>query len=203
MAYIDDPESRPVRDDLTVCREIRNLLAHNADGRGHPVVEPSEGMLESIRGIIEYIKQPPLAMAFATPAERLLCARMADSALNLMKAMHKRGFSHAPILSGERMTGVFSVGTIFTYMLAHPGVGVREGDPVSLFDQLLPLDAHEPERFRFIDRHATYADVKLFFEDRRERNARLAALFVTETGRGDEEVLGMVTPWDVLGRRGG
>ncbi|MDR0397441.1 MAG: hypothetical protein LBH66_09095 [Oscillospiraceae bacterium] len=201
-AYLEDPESRPVRDDLEVCREIRNLLAHNADKDGVPVVEPSEGILDALERITRYVQDPPPAMAFATEAENLLCARPAESALNLMRAMNKRGFSHAPVLNGERMTGVFSVGTVFAYTLKRPGVGIREDTPVSAFAELLPPDAHDPERFLFIDRRATYADVKQAFETKRERNSRLAALFVTETGSMDEALLGMITPWDVLGRRG-
>ncbi|MDR1263079.1 MAG: hypothetical protein LBK46_06275, partial [Oscillospiraceae bacterium] len=95
MAYLDDPESRPVRDDLEVCREIRNLLTHNADSDGMPVIEPSEGILNALKQIIQYVNQPPLATAFATPVENLLCARPAESALNLMRAMTMRGVSHA------------------------------------------------------------------------------------------------------------
>ncbi|MDR2658015.1 MAG: CBS domain-containing protein, partial [Oscillospiraceae bacterium] len=164
MAYLDDPESRPVRDDLEVCREIRNLLTHNADDDGMPVVEPSEGILNALKRIIQYVNQPPLATAFATPAENLLCARPADSALNLMRAMNKRGFSHAPVLDGERMVGVFSVGTVFAHILKNPGAGVYENTPISAFAPLLPPDAHDPERFLFIDVNATYADVKQSFE---------------------------------------
>ncbi|MDR1598775.1 MAG: hypothetical protein LBS11_02705 [Oscillospiraceae bacterium] len=201
VAYLEDPESRPVRDDLEVCREIRNILTHNADSDGMPVVEPSEGIHGALERIIQYVNEPPPAMAFATAAEDLLCARTNESALNLMRAMNKRGFSHAPILSGERMTGVFSVGTVFAYALKQPGVGIFEDTPVSAFAALLPPDAHDPERFLFIDQRATYADVKQAFEARRERNSRLAALFITETGNMAEQLLGMITPWDVLGRR--
>ncbi|GHU69249.1 hypothetical protein FACS1894184_12920 [Clostridia bacterium] len=201
MAYLEDPESRPVRDDLEVCREIRNLLAHNADGDGLPVVEPSEGIVSALERMIQYVNEPPLAMAFATAAENLLCARPSESVLNLMRAMNKRGFSHAPVLDGERMSGVFSIGTVFAYIMKNPGAGIYDDTPVAEFAALLPPDAHDPERFQFIDRYATYADVKQAFEVKRERNSRLAALFVTETGAVGEGLLGMITPWDVLGRR--
>ena len=50
MEYLHDPDSAPCRTDLDLCREIRNILSHNADGAGEPVVEPSESVLELLRG---------------------------------------------------------------------------------------------------------------------------------------------------------
>ena len=46
MEYINDPESEPVRTALNTCREIRNLLTHNADEDGQPLVEPSQSALD-------------------------------------------------------------------------------------------------------------------------------------------------------------
>ena len=41
MDYINDPDSEPVRQRLNLCRELRNLLTHNAGSDGEPVCEPS------------------------------------------------------------------------------------------------------------------------------------------------------------------
>ena len=40
--YINHYESAPVRETLNLCREIRNLMTHNANLGGEPIVEPSE-----------------------------------------------------------------------------------------------------------------------------------------------------------------
>ena len=48
MRYIGDPESEPVRAQLDLCRELRNLLTHNADDEGNPVCEPSKAMLDTL-----------------------------------------------------------------------------------------------------------------------------------------------------------
>jgi len=202
MEYLSDPESRPVRDDLEVAREVRNIIMHNADDEGLPVVEPSSATLAALERAIDYIREPPLALTFSTPSEQLLCAHMNDPVIPLMRAMLKRGFSHAPVVYGETLTGIFSVGTIFSYVAAQPGIAIDEGTRVSQFSELLPFDGHAPEQFRFMDEQATYADVKQAFEERLERNHRLAAVFITDTGEQDRPLLGMITPWDALGRRG-
>jgi hypothetical protein len=78
---------------------------------------------------------------------------------------------------------------------------IDESTRVSLFNELLPIDSHEPEQFRFMDGHATYEDIKQAFEERLGRNHRLAAVFLTDTGDGAHPLLGMITPWDALGKR--
>ena len=40
------------------------------------------------------------------------------------------------------------------------------------------------------------------FERASERDSRLAAVFITENGKLDEPLMGMLTPWDVLGEKG-
>ena len=56
MEYIRDEDSEPVRVDLDLLREIRNILSHNACQDGAAVVEPSDEMLERLERIIAYVQ---------------------------------------------------------------------------------------------------------------------------------------------------
>ena len=47
---------------------------------------------------------------------------------------------------------------------------------------------------------ATYIEVRKRFEQVRGKNKRVAVIFITQDGRQDQPLLGMLTPWDVLGR---
>ncbi|HML49556.1 MAG TPA: hypothetical protein PKE04_22695, partial [Clostridia bacterium] len=121
-------------------------------------------------------------------------------ALPLMRKMQQNGFSHVPVIERQRVCGAFSNSTIFSFFLDHPDQCINGETTVRTFRAYLSFESHSSEQFRFMDEGATYADVKLAFEQRKERNKRLAAIFVTKTGSRDEELLGMITPWDVLGR---
>ncbi|MDR2506124.1 MAG: hypothetical protein LBD16_08495 [Oscillospiraceae bacterium] len=202
MEYLASPESRPVRADLDVAREIRNIIMHNADDNGEPVVEPSRGITDALSRVLDYINSPPLALTFATTASEILYARINDQALPLMRAMRKRGFSHVPIMDGERVNGVFSSQSLMSFISDNPSVVIDANTRLLTFEQYLPIDSHLPEQYRFMAEGATLADVKQAFEDKRERNSRLAAMFITRTGGASEPLLGMITPWDVLGGRG-
>ena len=201
MEYLADPESMPVRDDLNVAREIRNIIMHNTDADGLPVVEPSEAALTSLDIITEYIRKPPLALSFATPTGQMLCAHPNDPALAIMRAMTKRGFSHIPVIENDMLTGVFSTSTLFAFFTKYPDSQIGDQTRIDQFREFLPFSAHEPEQFRFMDEQATYADVKQAFEERQNRNQRLVAVFITDTGEVQRPLLGLITPWDALGKR--
>ncbi|MDL2206028.1 CBS domain-containing protein [Eubacteriales bacterium OttesenSCG-928-N13] len=203
MQYLNDTESLPVREQLDLCREIRNILSHNPDMQGEPVVEPAEALLDSLKQIIEYIKRPPLALDFATRHDQLLWADMGQRVLEVMRAMEKRGFSHVPVLQKGELVGVFSMGTVFSFMTRDMGEkGITPATRVRDFLPWLPIEKHTQEIYAFIDEGATYADVKFEFERIKKGGKRLAALFVTKTGEQTEPLIGMITPWDVLRNRG-
>ena len=123
VRYLGDPESEPVRAQLDLCRELRNLLTHNADAEGNPVCEPSKAMLDTLYQIIDYVESPKPALLYATPGERVLRAHPGDPALEVMRRMDKHGFSHVPVLEKGGISGIFSMRSVFSYVLKHGGDG--------------------------------------------------------------------------------
>lgn len=202
MQYGADAESIPVRDELTLCREVRNILTHSAEIGGETILEPAQGLIDMLHRIIEYAKRPPLALEFATGSEQLLWADLNQRALEIMRAMEKRGFSHVPVLQKGELLGVFSMSTVFNYCIKDEGnVPITTHTRIREFANRLPIDHHSGECYIFMDEKATYADVKTAFERIKMGDKRLAAIFITKTGKSKEPLLGMITPWDVLGKR--
>ena len=198
MEFINSPEGEPWREKMDMCREIRNLMTHTADIGGEAIVTPAEGVVDILREILEYVKKPPMALDYATRADRILKASPMDFALPLMKAMSRRGFSHVPVMRGENMVGVFSVSTVFSSAILG-GAPVDDGTRVKDFEALLPVESHLAEQFAFIGEQATLPAAQAAF-DRRERK-RTAAVFVTRGGGPEGLLLGMITPWDVLRKK--
>lgn len=203
MAFLNDAAGRPYREQLNLCREIRNLLSHRADIGGEPVIEPSEGMVQLLQSICSYVRELPLALSFATPRDKLLHATLNQNLFDVMKQMDKRGFSHVPVFERERLYGVFSTSSLFSHILLSRGDTKLDRDTtLREFANILPVQNHRQERFRFVDRQATYWDVREEFEAPVGSGAkRLVAIFITENGGARDPVLGMITPWDVLGKR--
>ena len=198
MDYLRDEDSEPFRTQLNLCREIRNLLSHNADESGEPVVEPSEAVLASLREILEYVSAPRYAIECGTPQERILCAHPNDPAIEVMHRMSRQGFSHVPVLEKGKLAGVFSVGSLFSYLERQGFDGLDDSIRIGQLKDALDVDSHGPEKYRFMPRDATIQQVRAAFEERPGRNSRLSAVFITEHGDRQEPLLAMLTPWDAL-----
>ncbi len=196
--FCKDEESEPVRDRLQVCRELRNLLTHTPNLQGQPVAQPSGPVLEAMRQVLEFVKQPPLAIEFATKGENIMTANPGEKVLPLMAKMEKRGFSHVPILENGRFCGVFSIGTVFRYLLQTGGEGISPEHTVKDLGRTIALKEHL-ENYRFVSEKATYSQVRGVLRRVAGKNSRVSVVFITRSGKENEKLLGMVTPWDVLG----
>ena len=202
VEFMNSTEGEPYREKLNLCREIRNIMTHNADLDGEPVVMPSDAVVDSLREIVAAIERPPQAGEYATPIEHILTARMEDFALNLMRTMEKNGFSHVPVLRQGLVEGVFSVSTIFSAAIRSEHFTLDEEARVEDFLPLLPPERHLCEQFRFVRADATLPEACRAFETKgRERRKRVAAIFLTEDGTPESRLCGMLTPWDLIAGR--
>lgn len=194
IEYIREADSEPVRVDLDLLREIRNILSHNAGEEGEAVVEPSQEMLDRLDGIIAYVRRPRLAIHYGTPAGRIFSAHRNDRVIHVMRNMQKNGYSHVPVEEHGGVTGVLSIKSVFDF--------VALGGPDSLNDntRIADLGAHIQlnERYLFLPETASLMEVRNAFDRKMERNKRLSAVFITKTGAPEEPLLRMLTPWDVL-----
>lgn len=200
VEFIREEESAPVREKLEVCREIRNLLTHTVGLQGKPVVEPSAPVVEALEEVISYVKRPPLALEYAVRGEKIMTARLDQKALKLMEQMEKTGYSHIPVMQNGSFCGVFSAGTVFRCQLYSGGKSLTPETTLRDLKKYLEPGEH-PENYEFVGKDTSYLTVRRLFERPRGKNRRISVIFITETGRQNERLLGMLTPWDVLGEQ--
>jgi CBS domain-containing protein len=118
-----------------------------------------------------------------------------------MRIMELRGFSHVPVVDGEKMLGVFSKSTVFSFHIRNNMPALQRGMRIREFGNLLDIENHSNEYFEFAPKDALYTDIlELFNTNYKKRQKRLAIVFLTETGNSQEKLLGLITPWDVLGK---
>lgn len=198
MEYLRDDDSMPFRRELDLCREIRNLLSHNADEEGEPLIEPAEAVLEALQKIIDHVSSPKLAVDYGTLRRDILWAHSNDLAIDVMHRMVKNGFSHVPILDRGRIVGVFSAGGLFSYLEKRGLDELGSGTRIAQLKEELGIEKHGAEKYMFMPEDATLYQVRAAFERRSERNSRLSAVFITHSGNSEEPLIAMLTPWDAL-----
>ena len=201
VRFLSEKESKPYREKLNMCREIRNFLSHHSELDGEPLVEPSEGIVRFLQEVTDYLQRPPLALSYATQFADILKASPKNKVITVMMKMQKSGFSDVPVLDGGVMIGIFSIGTFFSYALKNNLTALNDNMLIEDFQELLPPDRHENERFLFLPPETTLFDVKNEFEKRSQRSKRLAVIFITDNGSIGGRIEGMLTPWDVVNER--
>lgn len=187
---------RKMRDELDYCREVRNLLSHNARVNGEYAVIPSGAMIESLKNTLHKIKNPVRAWDICVKTQDVRCAKMNDPVRPVMEEMASKSFTHIPIVEDGRVIEVFSENTLLSYLLEEELASVDNGDTFNKFKNLLPIGAHSPEIFVFIEKEALASDIAEMFNESVLKGERIGMAFVTEGRSPNNRLLGIITAWD-------
>lgn len=183
---------RDVYDFLKTASDLRNLLSHEND-----VCAPTEDFLVRFDQIKERILHPLTCYQAATKGINYL--RPGDSLKTAELLLVNNGLSHLPILDSDGIvTGVFSRSTLFDYVSLHGEVSLDASYSISDFREVTGLNDHQNEFFLFVSRTESVRDA---FEalNRKEMHTKKAALlFVTEHGKPEERLLGVISAGDLI-----
>lgn len=201
--YLDDPDSLPFRTQIDLCREIRNLLSHNADENGEPVIVPSENMIGIMYKILDHVQKPQMAVDCGTPKEKILFAHPNERVKDIIRSMQKQGYSHVPVRDSGRLVGVFSAASLLIYLEGLGNMSVGDDMRIADLKDAIEFKHERSEKYVFLPADATILTVRDTFQKRRERNSRVAVVFITKDGESTQDILAMLTPWDVLRENNG
>lgn len=200
QTLMSQPEFERFRPELEYCRDVRNLLSHKPKVNGEYAVEPSEAMITTLRRILRRVQAPETNLQCSTRIEMALTASMSDVVLPVMRRMQQHGYTHAPILERGRVVGVFSENTIFSCVLDETIGSFSEKTRFSDLATYLPISARQKQRFVFVPKNGSIYGSERLLRESFDHGNRIDMLFVTENGKEQERVLGLLTPWDVLGQ---
>jgi hypothetical protein len=200
LRYQNSAEGKRYREEIETIRAVRNLLVHVPLMDGTNPVTPSPSLNEKLREIVNSVQNSKTAIDLSTWAEHLITATLDSNVYDVMRTMESKGFSHVPVMNHDRMMGVFSKGTFFTYTISKGFTSLSPDITLAAMRDLLPVRNHSSEYYEFAAEDTSKEEIVQRFDVSYKRNrSRLAAIFVTRDGNPNQELLGMITPWDVLG----
>lgn len=192
------PQLKKYKEDLDYCRIVRNFLTHNPKVGGVYPIIPSIEMINLLKRCLNIIVNPPKAIDFAIPIERIYTAALDSKLSEVIRVMNSFTYTHIPIMENGKLVGIFSENTVFTYMCYENSININENTCISQFEKYLPLDEHLNEYFMFLPETAFLYEVQELFKYTPVRKKLLTVIYITKTGKRDEPLIGMVTPWDLL-----
>ncbi len=189
------------KDDLISFAKLRNVIVHNPDKEfAEPIAEPHDYIVRRYEDIRNKIKNPPIALEkIAIKAEYIFTTSMESIALDVMKEMNKNTYTHVPVIGNGKVIGVFSENTVFSYMVKKEDVLIEKDVKIKEFADFIPIEKHESEFFEFVPKNILVIDIEEMFQKELVNRKRLSVVFLTESGKPSEKILGLITAWDVAG----
>lgn len=192
------PQLKPYKEDLDYCRVVRNFLTHNPKVGGVYPIIPSPEMLKLLEKCLLAITNPPKAINYSIPIDKIFTTTLDEKVSDVITIMNKFIYTHVPVTDNEKFIGIFSESTIYTYICRCGSAHINENTLIREFIDYLPPDEHINEYFAFIQKDALLHEVQDLFKYTLRRNKLLTVVYLTETGKRTEPILGMITPWDLL-----
>lgn len=187
--------------DLKTFADMRNLLVHNPyKGSADPILIPHEYIVNRYEYIKNQVIHPRKALSIAVPAHLIYTTTLSDNALKVIETMNQKTYTHVPVLDEKKMIGIFSENTILSYLSHHKEALILKDMKIEEFKDFIPLNKHLSETFEFVGRHALLLDVEELFRKNLALRKRVGMVFITNSGKKDEELLGILTSWDIAGK---
>ena len=144
--------------------KLRNAIVHNPIKNADPIAEPHYIIVEDYQSILDSIKDPPKALSIAVQANNIFKADINDKALNIMRIMNAKCYTHVPVFENEEFIGVFSENTVFSYLSKNEGVILDSDACIGEFMENIPIDKHESEYFQFVSKSKRIYEIDQLFQ---------------------------------------
>jgi predicted transcriptional regulator len=192
------PQLKMYKDDIDYCRVVRNFLVHTPKVNGGYAIVPSDELVDFLQRCVDRIKNPIKAMDYAVKINNMYTAGLSSRVIDIIRHMRINGFTHVPIMEDNRLIGVFSANVLFGYLADASFNDIDLGATIEQLASHIAINNHTNEYFVFMPKDSTLHEVSRRFKIDTRTMKQLCAVFLTESGKSDERVLGMITPYSLL-----
>ena len=182
---------------LDSIRKIRNLMVHES-GIIDELFTVSDDVINFLDELIDYLRNPVRAKDVMTPLSKLIYGKKEDSLYYLIEKIVKDGISNIPILDEEKkVIGVFNSDVLLNLSLDK----VKVNNETKILDIMNYVKLNNQLNLRFIFVTGEYEiDVlnDYFAFSKEQYKKRLPIIFVSVSGKETSQLLGIVSPIDLI-----
>lgn len=186
---------------IRYCQDVRNLLQHKEKlGDAYPV-EPTDAMLRFIEALIARVKNRKKCSDIMIPYKNIYWQPLTGRVKDTMVQMRNQTFTHIPILENGIVIGAFDENSIFSYLADEEIIEISDELTFADIRKYIGTADREMESFLFF-RADNYADdLEDRFNEAMQTHTRIGMVFLTASGKKNEKLQGIITPWDVIAAR--
>ena len=180
--------------DLREFGDLRNAIFHHRIGAEYTIAEPHDDVVELIEYIDRELSKPvTVGDMFIRKVHTL---QASDKLSKGLKLIREKRFNQIPIYENRKFIGLITA-TGITYWLAD-----QTTDEIISREIPTLLDIHHHEKqkntYRFVERELSVYEAEEYFKKSVADGKRLEALLITENGKPEEKLLGIITPLDLM-----
>lgn len=173
--------------------DLRNAIQHGSGLNGEAIAEPHDKIVDEIIDIEEKLRSPKRMNHFFCDVYSL---NETDSMSKMLQFVYQFQYSQFPVFNskGEFISLVTESG-ITNWLASKVKDDIISFEETKVSD-LLSVD-ELAETYRFISKRNTIYEAKDYFLQAANEGRKLEALLITESGKSNQSLLGIVTHWDL------
>lgn len=175
----------------TAC-DLRNMLTHQND-----IAIPSDDFLNRFKYITKEIIDPIDVYDICIKKDKIVYAQLGSCVLDIIDMMVEAHLSHVPIMEKGKVIGVFSQNTFFQFVYNYRKLKVDDSFTIKDFVRKGEYQGIN-DNYLFISRNVKASSILKYLFKKQPIEKRTSVLFITEHGKKDEDLLGIITPIDIL-----
>lgn len=177
---------RTYQQEIEEYADLRNAIIHQRTKKGEVIAIPVDEAVEEIEKIARMLSNPPLLKDYFLK-EVKDCSKE-DDIDDVYKAMKKLSTGKFPITKDGRFEGLLTLEMILEWAMLH-----RENQSGKVKEAFKP---QKNEKVVFMAKNATVLEALDCFEATMKKGFTLLAILITENGRKDEKLEGILTVAD-------
>lgn len=185
------PEFVALRPHLNAIREIRNFLAHQPKYEDQSLILPTKSAVKIVETLMAKIQGPNTVYSICIKPSGILCAKIDDQVAPVIKLMQDKQYHIVPIIEKGKVVGV----------LSDSSKVIKDVDADTTFYQLkehIDLAEHIGRNIIFVAKDSTIESAKLQIAQCFKDGYRINAVFITETGKQTESLIGLLLPLQLV-----
>lgn len=173
--------------------DLRNAIQHGSGLNGEAIAEPHDKIVNEIIDIEEKLRSPKRMNHFFCDVYSL---NETDSMSKMLQLVQQFQYSQFPVFNskGEFISLVTESG-ITNWLASKVKDDLISFEETEVSD-LLSVD-ELAETYRFISRRNSIYEAKDYFLQAANEGRKLEALLITESGKSNQSLLGILTHWDL------
>ena len=193
-AKIKNSVVRNYEEDLREFGDLRNAIVHHRTGVDYVIAEPHDEVVERIELIDQKVSNPLRVGALFGCKVHLLQA--ADPLTKALALMRDNKFGQVPVYENGTFKGLITAAGI-THWLAGQSTEDSISREIPTLSDVYNYEKRK-ESYVFVKRDLSVYEAEDYFKRAITKGTRLEALLITENAQADEELIGIITPYDLL-----